>query len=741
MPPSPSFWDKWAPRPRCRWDDDAPEVSDAPSIVDDDAMQRGNATHRMSFKKTSLLALSIAAITVGGGAFFVLNGTRKDTTEAIDASKIESMADRDDCGDIRRVLVVPGIEEFESPKKSSDEVRKMRTLKLKGGSRQNKVRQKKKCVKTEVSDKCAPKTKTKKITAREADRKKVGQPSAAITARSPGPTLCRDGTEEETLPDPRGDDLPVTEPPTPTPRRTSSPTKAVFTPGEGEVPITSVPSGQPTKATPRPTRATPVPTSTAEPSLRPTQMATPSPSASPSSEDEVYDAVIIGAGWSGIRAALFLRRSGYKNILVLEANNYVGGRSKSVTTTKVKRDDVPIPVDIGSEWIYPGTSLYEKLESEGLIDETIEQNELYTEMGQSPARVYVQQVNNDGTVSAEELNENDLDTVWGRFATFRKQFLESQGDLGYTAALEQFLETNDVDDDDEQYLRLILENNEANYAGDSNVLSLYKSNMYMEVEGAETNYMLGRFGVSAEAVAIGLQDVMQLNSVVTKIDYQGDGVLVSYDKNGVPTQVTARSALVTVSLGVLKAKSIHFSPSLPQRKERAIEDCGFGLLNKVSMFWENTEDIAWSVDTFWFNLVTPEDSTSGEWTTYFNPTSLTGTPSLIGWIAGTEAEAAGDQTDEEIMQHVFANLKSMFPTIRYPTEFFISRWQDEKNFRGSYSFEVAGGACSRSALRERVGDVWFAGEATNSDWYATTVGAWDAGKVAAKDMVEFLDSL
>lgn len=587
-----------------------------------------------------------------------------------------------------------------------------------------------KCVKTAVNDKCVPKKKAKKIAARESESKDLGKPSAAITARSPapGPTLCKDVT----LPDPRGDGLPVTEPPTPAPRRTGAPTKAPVTPGEDDLPITTVPSGQPTKVTPRPTQATPLP------SLQPTEE---SLSASPSTEDEVYDAVVIGAGWSGIRAALVLKRFGYKNILILEANDYVGGRSKSVTTTKVKRDGSLIPFDVGSEWIYPGTSLYNKLEREGLIDETIEQNELYTEMGQSPGQLYAQKVNNDGTVSAEELDEDDLNSVWGRFATFRKQFIGSQGDLGYTAALEQFLETNDVDDDDEQYLRLILENNEANYAGDSSLLSLYKSNMYVETEGAETNYMLGRFGVSAEAVAVSLQDVTQLNSVVTKIDYQGDDVLVSYDKNGVPTQVTARSALVTVSLGVLKAKSIEFTPSLTQRKERAIDACGFGLLNKVVMFWERNEDIVWSKDTYWFNLVTPEDHTSGVWTTYFNPTSLIGTPTLIGFIGGMEAEAAEDQTDEEIMQHVFANLKSMFPAIRYPDEFFISRWQNDKNFRGSYSFEVAGGSCSRSALRERVGNVWFAGEATNVDgWYGTTVGAWDTGKIAAKDIVEFLNS-
>lgn len=112
------------------------------SMGDDDATRSGNTTHSMSIKKKSLLVLFIAAISVGG-TFFVLSA-KKDAAKAINVSKIESVADGNDCEDIRRVLVVPGIEEFESPKSSSNEVRKMRALKLKGTSLlQNRVRKRK----------------------------------------------------------------------------------------------------------------------------------------------------------------------------------------------------------------------------------------------------------------------------------------------------------------------------------------------------------------------------------------------------------------------------------------------------------------------------------------------------------------------------------------------------------------------------------------------------------------------
>ena len=43
-------------------------------------------------------------------------------------------------------------------------------------------------------------------------------------------------------------------------------------------------------------------------------------------QEHYYDAVIVGAGWAGIRAAEILIKGGVENILVLEAHDYIGGR-------------------------------------------------------------------------------------------------------------------------------------------------------------------------------------------------------------------------------------------------------------------------------------------------------------------------------------------------------------------------------------------------------------------------------
>ena len=92
---------------------------------------------------------------------------------------------------------------------------------------------------------------------------------------------------------------------------------------------------------------------------------------------EQYDAIIIGGGFAGIRALQTLIDSGTTtNILLLEANSYLGGRIK---TTNLKDDDstndptklndiANIPIEIGGEWIYDGNDMESYLLSNGYLD-------------------------------------------------------------------------------------------------------------------------------------------------------------------------------------------------------------------------------------------------------------------------------------------------------------------------------------------------------------------------------------
>jgi len=489
-------------------------------------------------------------------------------------------------------------------------------------------------------------------------------------------------------------------------------------------PITDTPSLQPV---------------TSNPTEKPT---TKSPS-SPPTPSKVYDAVVVGSGWSGLRAAQVLADSRL-SVLILEANDYIGGRAKTINTMPNN-----IPTDIGCEWLYTEySSMVSDLDDVGLITNSLENDENMAPLLGNDL-YYTQTVLEDGTKIAVLLEDGQKiqSNLWSEFLSFKKDLLKALGDVSYADAVTTFLEENDMSytNDEEQMFNLLLEISEAEYAGDSDMMSM--NEMYYGEGGcaAEALYMavpnVG-FGNTAASFAETIDADIKLNSKVTSINYEDDDqVMITYEEDGIVKTVGAQTVLVTVSLGVLKAKTISFTPQLPYSKQDAIDNMGFGLLNKATLYWDKEEAAVWPQDTSWFELITPEDESSGLWTTFYNAKAK-GVPCLIGWIGGDEAVEMEEQSDEEILEQVMINLRSMWPTITQPDNVFISRWGQEENVLGSYSFNKVGRTYSEDAsnLREPIGNkAWFAGEATNTDeWHATSVGAWDSGEQVGQDMVSVL---
>ena len=71
--------------------------------------------------------------------------------------------------------------------------------------------------------------------------------------------------------------------------------------------------------------------------------------------------------------------------------------------------------------------------------------------------------------------------------------------------------------------------------------------------------------------------------MVTKVKYTDAGVVVTTADG---TEFTGKYALLTPSLGVLKAGHIEYDPPLPEYKVNAIEQMGFGLLDKTLMVFD-----------------------------------------------------------------------------------------------------------------------------------------------------------
>ena len=68
-------------------------------------------------------------------------------------------------------------------------------------------------------------------------------------------------------------------------------------------------------------------------------------------DNNLYDVIIIGAGWAGVAAAMTLESKGITNYKILEAQSYVGGRSRTVSESFNGED---VPLDYGSMWLHGG---------------------------------------------------------------------------------------------------------------------------------------------------------------------------------------------------------------------------------------------------------------------------------------------------------------------------------------------------------------------------------------------------
>lgn len=136
----------------------------------------------------------------------------------------------------------------------------------------------------------------------------------------------------------------------------------------------------------------------------------------------MYDAVIVGAGWSAISAARTLSESGVSSILLLEANDYVGGRSKTTYSSN------GIVTDLGSEWLYKDENAQAPyLEGRndvqlGVLGPYIANVGVWSQtVGENSERV---------TTKLDDVDELD-ERVWGEFLSYKKDLLKSFGDISY----------------------------------------------------------------------------------------------------------------------------------------------------------------------------------------------------------------------------------------------------------------------------------------------------------------------
>lgn len=427
----------------------------------------------------------------------------------------------------------------------------------------------------------------------------------------------------------------------------------------------------------------------------------------------IYDVIVIGAGLSGLTAANKLAQNN-QSVLVLEARDRVGGRVNT-------NHDFSVPVDLGASWVHdlPNNQLAKDFSD--LLDllpfsDLLDQFEEHVAYGQ----FYKLQ------------NTQTLKQIKNFVGDFFKQ-INNISNKPLTTILENIYPKN-LDQDSLPVIKKWLENLLACWAGDGLAKThpeLWKS---MTEEG-DMSYVLNGFDQVINKLSKNL--TIHLNSPVKLINYQ-----TTKNKTHITIETTsqfiykAKKVIVTIPIGVLKSENWNFVPKLPADKQLAIKQIGNGILNKAVLkfekcFWDKD---ALSIQCF--------PSRQSDIQVYINYQAMYGEPILVALYGGDVArhmEQLELDNISEVENQLLAPLKNIYGNkFQSPEKIFTTKWQADPYALGAYSYLAAGSSldCFDKLAEPIENKIYFAGEATDSKYYATAHGAYMSGLRVAKEVLQ-----
>jgi monoamine oxidase len=424
--------------------------------------------------------------------------------------------------------------------------------------------------------------------------------------------------------------------------------------------------------------------------------------------------IIIGAGFAGLAAAQTLLARG-KKVIVLEGRTRLGGRTHT-------QQVLSATLDFGGAWIHgpilnPLTPLAEKYALElGFTDFANDsgtamlafdgQGEPYEMDAYTAGKELF-----DFAMTASHASLRYQAPAHASLADILASGLPGTQDLqGAEKAGFQFAST---------YRAELIDNadlTEIDYARNTDYNHLPGGDLILATAGG---YAAIYERLAAEIRQAGGE--IRLGERVEGITWGGASVQVKTNQG----DYTTPQVVVTVPLGVLKANSLPFTPALPEEKQTAIREIGFGLYEKLFLQFEY---VFWSEEAQLLQYH-PQDDTAC-FQSWLNLAHYVDSPILATQHAGSRAVSLNQLSDEELVAQAMQALRAMFGAhIPDPIGFARTHWQNDPFALGSYSFQKVGmSAHARDILRAPLNQqVYFAGEACHPHWFGTVHGAWESG--------------
>jgi monoamine oxidase len=432
------------------------------------------------------------------------------------------------------------------------------------------------------------------------------------------------------------------------------------------------------------------------------------------------DVIVIGAGVAGLAAAADLHRRG-RRVRIYEARDRIGGR---VLTRR--EPGLAMPIELGAEFVHGLPH-----ESRAIVDAA------HLTMAEMVGGRWI--ADRDGLRHADDFFE--------QIAPVMEKLPDARADR---RTFREFLDVEAADPTLADAHRMVESYVEGFHAA---ALDLIAANAVAEAEaGAEETHDERSFRVldgydavpawlHGELGAAGAES-LRLNAQVAEIRWREQRVEVDVESRvtGVRTTATARRAVITLPLGVLKAGAVRFVPEVPQLAEH-LATLHVGKVVRFTLrfrepFWAEGPLAPLPTDGSLAQLSflhTPDAPIPVWWTQ--QPVRA---PLVVGWAGGPRA-AELTRLDDRALALLAARSLAASLGVDADAVFgllvgcYRHRWEDDPFSLGAYSYYGVGGLDARDAMARPVADtLYFAGEALATGGHVGTVhGAIASGRRAA----------
>jgi monoamine oxidase len=453
------------------------------------------------------------------------------------------------------------------------------------------------------------------------------------------------------------------------------------------------------------------------------------------------EVVVVGAGFAGLSAARRLAREGL-DVLVVEANHRVGGRSFTDTT------EAGFRIDRGGQWIGPTQHHLAALADElGVTTFPTFTAGQAVDLCDGQRHPYVGLIPTNDPAAAAEVVEYLLDLDLASFDVPLEApwSAPDAAELDATT-LHSHLMANVESRVGRDVVKVAVK---AVFGTEVEELSLLFTLFYLHAGGGMSNLVRttggaqeSRFHGGSQQLAISMADELGdrvlLGAPVTTVAHGPEYVNVtarlgdpgSHTADHHQLEISARRAVIAMS-PVLTAR-LTYEPPLPGRRDQLCMRMPMGSVTKVHALYDTP---FWREDGLNGQIV----SNVGAMSSTFDDSPHDGAHgAIVGFIAGNDCriwEAAGPEARRHQVVHELTD--AFGPKAAEPIEVVEQHWPGEQFTRGGPVAVASPGALTGfgSALRDPIGTLHWAGTETATEWCGYLDGAISSGLRAADEVL------